>query len=277
MIREYIVPCKINLGLEVLLKRADGYHELNTVFYRVMEPHDRITITESEYFRFTCSDSSLATNDNLIMRATTAWRSHFGRELPNIHVHLDKRIPMGAGLGGGSSDAATMLQILNEEDAIADEEMLKIASSTGADVPFFVNNSKAAIASGIGELLTPIELELHASILIVFDPSIHVSTKEAYAGLQLAPQSIASNYEGLFKNIKSLDDLDGALRNDFEASIFAKHPKLARVKQQLYDRGASVALMSGSGSAVFGLFESEEMASDAKKAFVAEGLAAFLS
>jgi 4-diphosphocytidyl-2-C-methyl-D-erythritol kinase len=276
MIREYIVPCKINLGLEVLAKRPDGYHELNTVFYRVMEPHDRITITESEYFHFTCSDPSLATSDNLVTRAANAWHRHLACALPNIHVHLDKRIPMGAGLGGGSSDAATILQILNEGNAIADDELLRMAASTGADVPFFLSNTKAAVATGIGEVLTPIELDLNASVLIVFDPSIHISTKEAYAGLKLAKQPIATNFGDLFNGTESLDDLDGVLRNDFEESIFAMHPKLALVKQQLYDHGASVALMSGSGSAVFGLFESEEVAASAKKEFSKHGMLAYL-
>jgi 4-diphosphocytidyl-2-C-methyl-D-erythritol kinase len=276
MIREYIAPCKINLGLEVLFKRPDEYHELNTVFYRVMEPHDVIAVTDSEFFRFTCSDPSLATNDNLVMKAANAWRGHLGRELPPLHIHLDKRIPMGAGLGGGSSDAATVLQILNDDGAIGEQDLLKLAASIGADVPFFVLNTKAAVASGIGEALTPIDAHLNASVLIVFDESIHVSTKEAYRGLNLSAQPIATNYEDLFKSIESIDDLDGVLRNDFEASIFAKHPQLASIKQQLYDHGASVALMSGSGSALFGLFESEEIAHRAKPQFEQQGFLAYL-
>jgi 4-diphosphocytidyl-2-C-methyl-D-erythritol kinase len=213
-------------------------------------------------------------SDNLVMRAAHAWHGHPGRELPNIHVHLDKRIPMGAGLGGGSSDAATILQILNDDEAISEAELQKLASSIGADVPFFLSNTKAAIASGIGDMLTPIDFDLNASILIVFDPSIHVSTKEAYAGI--TTNHVATNFAESFKEIKDLNDLRDHLRNDFEPSVFAKHPRLEEIKQELYDQGASLALMSGSGSALFGLFESEEDARHAKTAFENEGLLAYL-
>src|SRR5438045_3338287 len=202
MIREFIVPCKINLSLEVLFNRQDGYHELNTVFYRVMEPHDVISVTESEFFRFTCSDASLATGDNLIMKAAHAWSNASGKALPNIHVHLDKRIPMGAGLGGGSSDAAMMLQILDDDEALGEDELRKLVASIGADVPFFLSKEKAAIARGIGDILTPIDMDLNASLLIIFDPNIHVSTKEAYTGI--VPNSVATNYSELFRDMKHI-------------------------------------------------------------------------
>lgn len=275
MTTEYIVPCKINLGLEILAKRTDGYHELNTVFYRVLEPHDLITVRESENFQFTCSDPSLATSENLGMKAAAAWQKYLGCDLPNIHVHLDKRIPMGAGLGGGSSDAATMLQILNEHQTISESALARIAASIGADVPFFLSNAKAAIASGIGEELTPFDLDLSMTILIVFDPTIQVSTREAYAGVAMNP--VATNYNELLKDTEDVRDLKDYLRNDFEPTIFVKHPKLAAIKQSLYDRGASVALMSGSGSALFGLFEDVDVANEAKRQFDAEDLKAFLS
>jgi 4-diphosphocytidyl-2-C-methyl-D-erythritol kinase len=277
MMREHIVPCKINLGLEVLFKRPDGYHELSTVFYRVLEPHDVITVTESDSFRFTCSDHSLATDTNLVMKAADAWRPHLDCDFPSLHIHLEKRIPMGAGLGGGSSDAATILQILNEIHPVAPKELSNIARSIGADVPFFLSNSKAALATGIGEVLTPIKFDLNGVVLIVYDPAIQVSTRDAYAGLALQENPIVSNVADVLSGLESLDDLNGNLRNDFEPSVFAKFPKLASIKQTLYDSGASVALMSGSGSAIFGIFNDYNIAHEAKSKFERENLLAFLS
>jgi 4-diphosphocytidyl-2-C-methyl-D-erythritol kinase len=280
-IREYIATSKINLGLEVLSKRPDGYHEINTVFYRVLEPHDVITVTDAEFFHVTCSDPSLPSDENLMTRAANAWRSPIvgdglGCVLPPIQVHLEKRIPMGSGLGGGSSDAAMMLNILSEHTSGLSAP-INLAASIGADVPFFLSGAKAALATGIGEKLTPIDFDLHAAVLIIVDPAIRVSTREAYAGLQLSTHPFATNLADLFKDLSGLNDLRGLLRNDFEPSIFQRHPKLASIKQSLLDRGADLALMSGSGSAIFGLFEDVATAEEAKQRFEAEGLLAFLS
>ncbi|MDP4198241.1 MAG: 4-(cytidine 5'-diphospho)-2-C-methyl-D-erythritol kinase [Bacteroidota bacterium] len=275
-LREYIVPSKINLGLEILSRRPDGYHEINTVFYRTLEPHDVITVSDAEFFRITCSDPSLVGEGNLMYRAAHRFADQFGLELPSIEVHLEKRIPMGAGLGGGSSDAATMLSILSEfSNGIS--VPAELTASIGADVPFFFTGAKAAVATGIGEQLTPIDFDLHAAVLIVLDPAIHVSTREAYAGLRLPLTPIATNFADLFDGAVDLSDLQDHLRNDFEATVFQQYPKLSSIKQSLLDRGADLALMSGSGSAIFGLFEDVSVAEDAKRWFEADDLLVFLS
>ncbi len=274
----YIAPAKINLGLEILRRRPDGYHELRTIFYRVLEPHDSMEVTPSENFRFTCTDESLPVDDrNLVMRAARLFSESTGLDLPPIHVHLEKRIPAQAGLGGGSSDAATMIRILkdvNSHSLKGHEDTARQpvnGSRIGADVPFFLSESRAALATGIGDILTPIELELSSSILIVVDPTIHVSTREAYDGLD--PSSFLRSELSVLPRLEK----GGGVRNDFESSIFARHPRLGIIKGSMYERGAYFALMTGSGSAVYGLFHNTEEALSACRDFMYEGLQAFLS
>ena len=276
--RLYIAPAKINLGLEILRRRDDaddgssGYHELRTILYRVLEPHDVMRVTPSEFFRFTCSDVSLPTDErNLVMRAARLFADSYGLDLPPMHVHLEKRIPMGAGLGGGSSDAATMLRILKDAMFPPGATAQMDTSKIGADVPFFYSGAKAALATGIGEVLTPIEMDLASSILIVFDPTIHVSTREAYAGLD--PKKFRTSELTAHPNLQR----GGGVRNDFEPSIFASNQRLAMIKELMYDRGAHFSLMTGSGSAIFGLFADISLAREAQRRFVGEGLLAFLS
>jgi 4-diphosphocytidyl-2-C-methyl-D-erythritol kinase len=282
-IQRYIAPAKINLGLRVRGRRADGYHEIDTIFYRILEPYDSIEVTESEAFRFTCSDPKLPTDGrNIMMRAAHIFARSRGVNLPPVHIHLEKRIPMGAGLGGGSSDAATMLQILIDGYALNDkfgirDDFGQLGTNLGADVPFFVSGAKAAHATGIGEILSPIELDLACSILVVFDPKIHVSTKEVYQSLELPA---LGNLE------RNADDRSSAaydklvleeLRNDFEPYVFARHPKLARIKESMYGHGCKFALLSGSGSAIYGLFDDLGIAVRAKTAFEMDGLMVYLS
>jgi 4-diphosphocytidyl-2-C-methyl-D-erythritol kinase len=279
-IKRYTAPCKINLGLEVLYKRGDGYHELNTLFYRVLEPHDSVVVTPSEFFRLTCSDPTLPIDSrNLMMRAANAFQKLTEKPLPPIHVHLEKHIPTGAGLGGGSSDAAIMLQILSDRSEVAPyrKDLIHLATQIGADVPFFLAGDKAAMARGIGEKLTPLDFDLSAFVLIVMDPEIHVSTKDAYASLSPNPSPRNTDFESLFEETPPLSQLKEELSNDFEPEIFRQHPKLARLKHAMYARGAGFALMSGSGSAIFGLFDDGPKAKEAKAAFETEGLKAWLS
>src|SRR5580704_921631 len=176
MLETYRAPAKINLGLEVLYKRPDGYHEINTLFCRVAEPHDVVSVTRAGFFRLTCSDTTLPTDSrNLMMRAAEEFAKLSGTALPRLHIHLEKNIPIGAGLGGGSSDAATMLHILkdwydsgpNASSALDNGELLKLTAKLGADVPFFYSNFSAAQASGIGEKLLPMNIQLEASVLVV--------------------------------------------------------------------------------------------------------------
>jgi 4-diphosphocytidyl-2-C-methyl-D-erythritol kinase len=279
-IERYTAPSKINLGLEVLFKRGDGYHELNTLFFRVFEPHDSIVVTPADFFQFTCSDATLPIDSrNLMVRAANEFSKLVGRPLPPLHVQLEKNIPMGAGLGGGSSDAAIMLRILADhfDDAPSPKELMQLATKIGADVPFFLAGDKAAMARGIGEKLTPLDFDLKAFVLIAFDPSMHISTKDAYASLSPNPSPRATDFESLFEETPPLSKLKETLSNDFEPDIFRQFPKLARLKHAMYAHGAGFALMSGSGSAIFGLFEDEGRAKEAKAAFEAEGVKCWLS
>ncbi len=278
------VPAKINLGLEVLSERTDGYHEISTLLLRVREPHDTLMATRAGYFRATCSDPSLPMDaENLILRAAHAFERLTHTALPPLLVHLEKRIPMGAGLGGGSSDAAAMLAILLEHSPTKpsatneETEMMKLAASIGADVPFFLSGVSAAAARGIGEILTPIEFAIAGSILIVVDPAIHVATRDAYAMLSSTPKPPSVDYVKFFENPPILRTWKEDIRNDFEPGIFRRYPQLAEIKHALYGRGAEFALMSGSGSALYGIFEDSEAAQKAKQSFDAERLMTFLS
>ena len=275
-----LAPAKINLGLEVLSERADGYHDISTLFLRVGEPHDALTATHAVFFRATCSDPSLPMDDgNLVLRAARTFEQFTGAPLPHLLVQLEKKIPMGAGLGGGSSDAAAMLAILREHSShkIAEAGLFQLAAKIGADVPFFLSGSQAAAARGIGEILAPLEVEIPGSILIVVDPSIHVSTREAYAMLSPTPKAASVEYQKFFANPPKLKSWKEKLVNDFEPGIFRLYPKLAELKHALYARGAGFALMSGSGSAVYGIFEQVELALKAKDLFESEGLFVYLN
>jgi 4-diphosphocytidyl-2-C-methyl-D-erythritol kinase len=283
MLQTILVPAKINLGLEVLYKRPDGYHEINTLFHRVSEPHDTITVTRSGFFQLTCSIDLPDNGSNIMIRAAHEFEKVTGQPSPRIHVHLDKQIPIGAGLGGGSSDAAAMLQILRDqsENPPAISDIMAIAAKIGADVPFFLIEETAAQASGIGEKLSPITSPLFRkvapSILIVVDPAIQVSTREAYAAISTSAESGKLDYAEWINSRRPLREWKEHLRNDFEPEIFRRYPRLAAIKQSMYTRGAEFSLMSGSGSAIYGLFEEYSAARDAKELFEGDGLRVFLS
>ena len=188
--------------------------------------------------------------ENLILKALKLLRKDFN-DLPNIHIHLLKNIPMGAGLGGGSADAAFALTLMNRlfDLHLEDWFLEDYAAQLGSDCAFFIEN-KPKIATGRGEVLEPIEVNLKGDHLILVKPPIHIGTKEAYAGVK--PQKPQSNLKDILKD-KSL--WKEQLVNDFEASIFPKYPELMEIKERLYEMGAYYAAMSGSGSTVFGLFE----------------------
>ena len=263
-------PAKINLGLEILARREDGYHELNTLFYRVDEPHDVLEVSAAVRYTLTCSDPTVPVDaSNLVTRAFTA----LAQELPAIHIHLVKNIPHGAGLGGGSSDAAIALLIGNEllPAQKPANELFDIAQKLGADVPFFLSGERAMIGHGIGDILEPIELELPCSIVIAKDPSVSVSTKEAYEGLQLKTARIATDHIAML-SAYGWEGLLDVLVNDFEPTIFARYPAIGRLKKEMTELGAMKALMSGSGSAVFGMFQRAELADRAVEALRRKGL-----
>lgn len=252
---------KINLGLHVIARREDGYHNLETVFYpiglkdalEIIPMHDDEALKREKGYQLFQTGISLQGNEeeNLVVKAYKLIASE--KNLPPIEIHLLKKIPFGAGLGGGSSDGAAMLMLLNDTFALgySDMELASYASRLGADSPFFIKN-RPALATGIGDLLESIDLNLRNLTLVLVKPDIGVSTAEAYA--MISPRQPDMS----LKEIISLpiSEWKELLKNDFEVSVFKKHPEIGQIKKALYEMGAIYASMSGSGSAVYGLFES---------------------
>ncbi len=247
---------KINLGLNITEKRPDGYHNLETIFYPINLQDalevKRLEGSDKDYtLRISGTTLDGAPEDNLVIKAYNLLKQDFP-QMPAIDVHMYKHIPVGAGLGGGSSDAAFMLKLLNEKFALnlTDEQMEAYAARLGADCAFFIRN-KAVFASGIGNIFEPIELSLKGWHIVLVKPDIFVSTKEAYALVK--PHAPALSLKEIIK--QPVETWKDTMVNDFEASVFAKHPAIAAIKDKLYDMGAVYASMSGSGSSVFGLFK----------------------
>lgn len=250
---------KINLGLSITEKRPDGYHNLETVFYPValedaLEirtlpeanlPEAEKKITLHQY------GMEIAGNpeDNLVAKAYSLLDKEF--HLPPVEIHLYKHIPSGAGLGGGSSDAAFMLKLLNGHFHLnLSEEQLEVYAATlGADCAFFIKN-KPIFAEGIGNIFSPIELSLSGYQIMIVKPDVFVSTREAFSNIR--PHHPEHSVKEVIK--RPVQEWKETLINDFEASVFPQHPVIGEIKQELYNQGAIYASMSGSGSSVFGLF-----------------------
>jgi 4-diphosphocytidyl-2-C-methyl-D-erythritol kinase len=271
----YLCPAKINIGLEVLFKRKDGYHELNTVFALVSSPCDAIEVTSASEFTLTCSDPKLDTGaDNLVQKAAKAFMAASSKEtLPPLNMHLVKEIPSGAGLGGGSSDAAQTLHILNDYfgQPMPQSELIEVASWVGADVPFFVSGYKTAVAGGIGERLEPIELVAKPAVLIVKPEAISIPTTLAYSRLNVTKKQGTDIQDHILTHRWS------EITNDFERVIFADNPQLSDIKSEMTDQGAFFASMSGSGSAIYGFFDNIEHATKASQVYSAQGLPFWVS
>lgn len=242
---------KINLGLHVLRKREDGFHDIETVFYPV-NMHDCLEIDPSPSGAFVLEQYGipLAGDENLVTKAYNLLKDDF--QLPAVQMHLLKGIPAGAGLGGGSSDAAHCLNMLNDmfNLDISQEKLQTYAVRLGSDCAFFIQN-RPMLAKGRGEVLEAIDLDLSGKYIVIVKPEIHVSTPQAYSLIK-TDQDRTSLREII---TKPLSDWKDTLINDFEEPIFQMHPEIAGIKQDLYDSGALYAAMSGSGSAVFGLFD----------------------
>ena len=247
--------CKINIGLRVVRKREDGYHDLETIFYPVYGLHDELEVERSTNFEF-CQEGlavDCSAEDNLLIKCYQRMRAKYP-QVGNVRIRFKKNIPFGAGLGGGSSDAAHMAIALNEifELRLTQQQLAEEVRPLGADCPFFIYNTPC-YAEGIGDKLTPISLDLSGLRLMMIKPNCGVSTKEAYAGIVRHPE-----VEGQIKNALheglSFDIMCPLLINDFEQTVFPIHPEIAEIKQRLLDAGAVYAAMSGSGSTVFGLF-----------------------
>lgn len=252
---------KINLGLHILNKRPDGYHNIETVFYPI-GLCDRLEIVASENcqdYCFSSSGISLDTSDpedNLVLRAYRLLQAEHA--LPPVEISLVKQIPSGAGLGGGSSDAAFTLAMLNKlfDLKLSLDELEIQAARLGADCPFFLRN-RPIYAEGKGDIFSEIEVSLGGYYLLLVKPSIHISTPEAYSLVKPRP-ALYSLREAIQSPLESWKD---KIRNDFEEALFDRYPEISHIKQQLYDLGARYASMSGSGSSVFAIFDHEPQTS----------------
>ena len=246
---------KINIGLNIVRDRADGYHDLETIFYPipVSESLECVVSPENEDVDFLCLGLSVAgdAQSNLVVKAVNLLKKE-GYKIPGLKVILDKRIPMGAGIGGGSADATFMLMMLNEKFnlEISKEELIRMAAKLGADCPFFVLNSPV-YATGIGEVMTPIDLNLGGLHFVLVRPNVFVSTKQAFSGIVSKP-----SIHSLPEVVKyPISEWHKYIHNDFEDSIFPSFPEIKRVKDILVENGALYASMSGSGSSVYGIFD----------------------
>ena len=249
---------KINIGLHVVSRRGDGYHNIETVFYpiglkdalEIIPLRSDAAVPEKEYLFFQ-SGIAIDGNEqaNLIIKALHLIKKK--REIPGIEIHLLKKIPFGAGLGGGSSNAAFMLKLLNNKFRLnfTQDQLAMLAADLGADCPFFLKN-KPVFATGTGDKMEDIDLNLEKYHFVLIKPDAVVNTGWAYS--MITPQKPEVSLRELIK--MPIDTWKDAIKNDFEVPIFKKYPEICKIKEQLYDLGAVYASMSGSGSSVFGFF-----------------------
>jgi 4-diphosphocytidyl-2-C-methyl-D-erythritol kinase len=244
---------KINLGLYVTEKRADGFHNLSSCFYAVPWS-DVLEITPSSTFEFSTSglEISGALESNLCYRAFKMLQE--AHSIPPVQIHLHKVIPMGAGLGGGSADAAFTLIGLRDifQLPLSNADLIPFAQKLGSDCAFFLT-TQAQIGTEKGDVLQPIDLQLSGKYLVMVYPNFGISTQEAYAGIK--PKKARKNWEKQL--LKPMETWKETISNDFENSLFPTYPLLAEIKNTLYELGATYAAMSGSGSTIFGLFDQE--------------------
>lgn len=260
--------CKINLGLRITAKRPDGYHDLETVFYPIplRDAAEIITSRASSHatrssehpdFELTITGTAIPgdTSSNL---CTKAWKliKHDFPDIPAVRMHLHKAIPIGAGLGGGSSDGAFTLLLLNKELKLnlTTEQLLAYALRLGSDCPFFIIN-RPCYATGRGEILEEINIDLDNYHFVVVNPGIHVSTAEAFRDILIANETKPSLKAIVGQPIAEWKNI---LENAFEASVFKKHPELKEIKKRLYESGAEYASMSGTGSSLYGIFHNSK-------------------
>jgi len=246
---------KINIGLNVVEKRPDGYHNLETIFYPIplsdaLELVHNTTSQEPYTWGNTGIEVDTTAENNICIKALNLIKAQ--HNIPPIQIHLHKMIPFGAGLGGGSADGAFMLSLLNKEFdlQICDSELHQMATQLGADCPFFLDN-KPAFATGIGDILEPVNLDLSGYYFCLVKPPVHVSTPVAYSGVQAKPST--HSLKDLIR--LPIGQWKHHIKNDFEQSVFEKFPQIGHLKMQLYEAGALYAAMSGSGSSVFGIFK----------------------
>lgn len=247
---------KINLGLNIVSKRPDGYHNLETVFYPIaVKDALEIIVRENlpeDIFIEEGIKIDTSPDNNLVIKALRLMRQHY--DFPPVEVHLLKKIPFGAGIGGGSADASFMLKLLNKtfNFGVTDNELISLAVKLGADCPFFIYN-RPLFATGIGEILEDIDISLKDYYFVLIKPQIHIPTKDAFARIKPSLPELS------LKEIVKLpvSEWKELMVNDFEKSIFPQYPLIEEIKNSLYAMGAEYASMSGSGSSVFGIFKEE--------------------
>lgn len=264
-------PAKINLGLEILRRRPDGYHDLNTIF-APLTLFDTITLSLRSDTQLALqidgNDTLSASDDNLCLKAARLLRQTIGLQMPGIDIYLTKRIPTGGGLGGGSADAAAVLvgalQLWGEQ--IPADTLHQIGLMLGSDVPFFLDGG-VAHAAGRGENLTPHAITLPWSVLLV-NPGVHVATPWAFRSLNRTTERAATDLIALLHNgVSNPAFLRDQMVNDFEEVVMLEYPVIRQIKKRLYDAGAMFALMSGSGATLFALFATDEDAIAASRQF----------
>lgn len=237
---------KINIGLNVIEKRPDGFHNIESCFYPVPW-FDALEIIEAEEFSFISSGIDIPGSGNICLNAYELLKSNF--DLPAVRIHLHKNIPIGAGLGGGSSDGAFMLKLLNDkfELALSTSQLQNYASQLGSDCPFFIDNN-AMFVEGSGDILSPINIDLKGLYIAIIHPQVHAETKSAYHNI--TPSNTTIDLKNILET-NQMEDWPNQITNDFEKNVDGV---VHQLKDQLYAHGAIYASMTGSGSAVYGLF-----------------------
>lgn len=244
--------CKINLGLNIKGKRADGFHDLETVFYPI-PLYDALEVVHSREGKTNLHVTGIHIDahaeDNICMKAYRLLQQN--HSLPPVQIHLHKTIPSGAGLGGGSADGAFMLKLLNKKFALglSEAQLIELSLQLGSDCPFFIYN-KPCFAQGRGEKLIPLSLDLSGYEIVIVNPKIHINTGWAFS--QLHANRVHSDLEEVLE--QPVEAWKGTLTNDFEMPVFAAYPEIEKIKATLYDAGAIYAAMTGTGSTVFAFF-----------------------
>ena len=250
--------CKINIGLYVTSRRDDGYHDIETVFYPIHQC-DVLEAVPAVETKLHLSGLAVAGNytDNLVWKAYQLLKTGFPGKIPPLDIYLHKAIPMGAGLGGGSADGAFMLSLLNNQFDLGlnMQQLASLALQLGSDCPFFIHN-KPQFATGRGEQLSDIPIDLSGYSIQLVCPYVYVSTAKAFS--LLTPKPAAYDLRQL--NRLPIEEWKTHISNDFEIAVFQQHPELGTIQEQLYEQGALYASMSGSGSAIYGIFPKKQKA-----------------
>lgn len=244
---------KLNLGLSILNKREDGYHNLESVFLPIPIT-DSLEFIEANETSFECNIEIDNEKSNSVLMAYYLLKEKF--DIPNLSIYLYKNIPIGAGIGGGSADGAFMLKGLNDyfNLGLSNQELKEYANKIGSDCPFFIDN-KPSFVEGTGEIMNEINLDLSKYYFAIINPNTHVSTKDAFSKLKLADSERTPLLSVI--NNEPIENWKNSIFNDFENSIFKKYPEIKKIKSDLYNKGAIYASMTGTGSTVYGIFENK--------------------